>query len=410
VRIAVLGPFTGASLSAQFEFPPTADGLPAGYPGAPLMTVLAKALADRGHEVAAISTDFASAVDQTAPFKLYQAPGISAYFCPQRARSFRRSGTRRGRALDFFQYERDCLLAALEDFAPAVIHAHWTYEFVWAALDSKYPTLATAHDSPAKVLRYMPNLYRAFRYLMARRVIPRCGHLTAVSPDLAADIRRYAKSSISVVPNPIATHVMAAAGCTKEAFEAKTLLMVLNGWNNLKNGALALRAFNIARRSNPGLRLICFGAAWEKDGEAHRWARRNGVDAGVEFCGSVPQRVILEQMQMSTALLHPSRWEACCMAIAEAMSLGLPVIAGRHTDGVAWQLDNGRAGILADITSVDDVARGIVAMTSDFFEWQKMSTAGRSRARQIFSVDRVVDQYVSLYSTASNGARNAAIQ
>ncbi len=31
------------------------------------------------------------------------------------------------------------------------------------------------------------------------------------------------------------------------------------------------------------------------------------------------------------------------MAIAESMSLGLPVVAGRNTDGVSWQLDNGRA-------------------------------------------------------------------
>ncbi len=49
-------------------------------------------------------------------------------------------------------------------------------------------------------------------------------------------------------------------------------------------------------------------------------------------------------------------------------------------------------------------------MTSDFLEWQKMSAAARSRARQIFSIDRVVDQYVSLYAAASNGARNAALQ
>ncbi len=193
MRIAVLGPFTGASLSGQFDFSAVPDGLPAGYPGAPLMTVLAKALVDRGHQVAAISTDFAWPQDQTVAFKTYRAPGITAYFCPQRARSFRRSGTRRGRALDFFRYERECLLAAVEDFAPEVIHAHWTYEFVWAALDSQYPTLATAHDSPAKVLRFMPNLYRAVRYVMARRVIPRCDHLTAVSPDLAADIKRYAQ-------------------------------------------------------------------------------------------------------------------------------------------------------------------------------------------------------------------------
>lgn len=410
MRVALLGPFTGASLLSQFAISSDDGTLPAGYPGAPLMTVLARAVVDRGHRVAAITTDYASPIGQKEPFKTHRAADLSAYFCPQRRHSFRPSGDRRGRALDLFQYERDCLLAALEDFAPDVVHAHWTYEFVWAALDSKYPTLATAHDSPAQVLRYMPNLYRALRYLMARRVIPRCNHLTAVSPDLAADLAKYARTSIVVVPNPIASEVMATGGCTQEAFETKVLLMVLNGWNGMKNGALALRAFSKARRSNPDLRLVCFGASWESGGEAHRWATKNGVDVGVDFRGAAPHRVILDQMRSSAALLHPSRLEACSMTIAESMSLGLPVIAGRNTAGVAWQLDGGRAGILADVTSVEELARGIVTMTSAPSEWMEMSTAARTRARQLFSIDWVVDQYVSLYHKACDGTRSAPVQ
>ena len=401
MRIAILGPFTGASLAGQFPSLAAAGGLPLGYPGAPLMTVLAKGMIDRGHHVAAMTTDYASPVEELEPFKLYRAQSISAYFCPQRKHSFRSSSGMRGRALDFFQYERRCLLAAINDFEPDVIHAHWTYEFVWAALDSKYPTLATAHDSPATVLRFMPNLYRTFRYMMARRVLSRCTHLTAVSTDLEAKIRRYVKAPISVVPNPIADDVMSAAGCSSEAFATRTLLMVLNGWNNLKNGALALRAFKLALASDPGLRLVCFGAGWEPDGLAHQWAKKNGVDASVEFRGPVPHQAILQQMQSSTALLHPSRREACSMVIAEAMSVGLPVVAGRHTDGVAWQLDNGRAGVLADINKVEDVARAIVSVSSDSHRWKEMSIAARARARQLFAVDAVVDQYLSLYDAAS---------
>ena len=56
--------------------------------------------------------------------------------------------------------------------------------------NSGYPTVVTAHDSPWKVLRLMPDLYRALRFGMARRVIPRCRYLTAVSADLAADVQK----------------------------------------------------------------------------------------------------------------------------------------------------------------------------------------------------------------------------
>ncbi|MCZ7562814.1 MAG: glycosyltransferase [Burkholderiales bacterium] len=105
--------------------------------------------------------------------------------------------------------------------------------------------------------------------------------------------------------------------------------------------------------------------------------------------------MVLREMQRSAALLHPSRGEACSMAIAEAMSLGLPVIAGRRTDGVGWQLDQGRAGVLVDVNDARDIARGIEAATADFAIWLEMSAAARRRARELFSIDRVVDEYLS---------------
>lgn len=395
LRIALVGPFSGSSLTAAFPF--TAQTLPPGYPGAPLMTSLAKALVERGHQVAAISTDYTTPVPELAPFRLHRGGGLDVYYCPQRARSFRASGGQRGRALDLFRYERDCLRAAIADFAPQIVHAHWTYEFVWAALDSGVPTLATAHDSPSKVLRFMPNLYRFARYLMARHVLRRCTHLTAVSPDLERDLRSLATVPIDVVANPIPQDLLQAPGCIPQAFESKTLVTVLNGWVDLKNGATALRAFALARKVEPRLRLVCFGADFQAGGAAERWAQPRGLSAGVEFRGPTPQHLVLEQLRSAAALLHPSRLEACSMSIGEAMSVGLPVIAGRRTGGVRWQLDEGRAGVLAEIDSADDIAQAIIGLLRDRGHWLALSAAARARASTLFALDPIVDTYVSLY-------------
>ncbi len=400
MRIALLGPYTGPSLSGAFTFPESVAALPPGYPGAPLMTSLAKALVERGHQVAAISTDYFTPIGELEPFRSFAGPEIKAYFCPQRPRSFRGAYGKRGRALDFFRYERDCLRAAIADFAPDVIHAHWTYEFVWAALDSGVPTLATAHDSPLKVVRFTPNLYRLFRYFMARRVISRCEHLTAVSPDLERDLRQWAPGPVHVVANPIASAILQAPGCVPQAMSSKALMMVLNGWTDLKNGAAALHAFHLAQRVDPELRLVCFGSGFEATGEAQRWAAAKGFDVNVEFRGPTPHALILEKMRTSMALLHPSRWEACCMSIAEAMSVGLPVIAGSATDGVPWQLDGGRAGVLTDVTDAQAMSEAISALSRDSTRWQTVSAAARERARQLFAVDPVVERYLALYAAA----------
>jgi glycosyltransferase involved in cell wall biosynthesis len=89
---------------------------------------------------------------------------------------------------------------------------------------------------------------------------------------------------------------------------------------------------------------------------------------------------VLAELRVSTAMVHPSRWEACCMAIAEAMSLGLPVVGGRDSGGVGWQLDQGRAGILVDVTDPRDIARGILAATGELSAWRQFSSAARHRA------------------------------
>lgn len=394
MRIALIGPFSGPSLSAGLSFQ---TPLPPGYPGAPLMTALAKGLVERGHRVAAISTDYYTPVEELEPFRVFRGSGIDAYYCPQRPRSFRASGGRRGRALDFFAFERACLRQAIEHFKPDLVHAHWAYEFAWAALDTGFPTLVTSHDSPLQVLRFSPDPYRLARYFMARRVLRRCRHLTAVSPDLERDLRSLTSAPIIVVPNPLSGPIVQAEPCTSQAFEGRTLVMVLNGWIKLKNGERALRAFGEARRRDPTLKLMCLGADYQPGGPAQQWAQSQGLAEGVQFKGAVPQAELVQHLRGSMALLHPSLLEACSMAIAEAMAVGLPVIAGSRTSGVSWQLDGGNSGVLVDVRDPSSMARAMVQLAADAAHWQALSRAAYARSRALFSADEVVNRYLGLY-------------
>lgn len=400
MRIAIVAPFDGVSLSRRFEFPPSALPLPEGYTGAPLVSVLAQALARRGHRVAAITNHYGRPGCVGRPFMHVAAPDIDVYFAEGRQRSLRYEDGRWGRAWDMFAFERRGLVEAIRHFRPDIVHAHWTYEFAWAALDSGYPTLVTAHDSPVKVLRYMPTAYRAIRLLMARRVLRRSRTLTAVSPDLAADLRWFTDTPIAVVPNPIDDELARDDPSARPAPQQPTFVMVLNGWTALKNGRPALRGFAMARARMPerAPRLVCFGDGWQADGPAREWARREGVDAGVEFRGPVPHAEILSALRSATALVHPSLWEACSMAIAEAMTLGLPVIGGDRTDGVPWQLDDGRAGLLCDVRDARSIAASIERLIEDSTFRTKIAAAAGLRARELFAMKSVMSLYGDLYN------------
>jgi glycosyltransferase involved in cell wall biosynthesis len=398
MRIALIGPFSGATLRTAFGLSESC-GLPRGYcGGAPLMGALARTLSDRGHQIACISTDQREPLGRAEDVDRFEMGSAVAYFAGERRQGYRFANGHIGRALDFFSFERRGLLAAIRHFEPEMIHAHWTYEFAWAALDSKIPTVVTAHDAPAKVLRYMPDLYRVCRFLMAKQVIARVSLLTAVSPDLARELSTWVRGGlpIHVVANPLG----------KDQFEldrlpsdrsAPRLMMVLNGWNELKNGKSALRAFAASRARDPRLRLTCFGAGWAEEGPAQRWAQSAHLDMGVEFRGPRPHNEILDCMRSSEALVHPSRNEACSMVIAEAMSVGLPVVAGQGTGGVAWQLDDGRAGWLVDVRDPAQISVAIDALIRSPSRWSEVSAAARARALALFEVDCVVDQYEQLY-------------
>lgn len=87
------------------------------------------------------------------------------------------------------------------------------------------------------------------------------------------------------------------------------------------------------------------------------------------------------------------------MSIGEAMSLGLPVIAGASTGGVAWQLDGGRAGVLVDINKAASVAQAILSLAADAATWSRLSMTARSRASELFRLEPIVDAYLGLYDT-----------
>jgi len=110
-------------------------------------------------------------------------PGLRVFVGPRRARA-------RDLARDLLRQERRALGALLGQTQSEVIHALWTYEFAWAALDTRRPVVVTARDAPLTILREMRDAYRAMRALMAYLVRARTPVLTAVSPYLAGRWRR----------------------------------------------------------------------------------------------------------------------------------------------------------------------------------------------------------------------------
>ncbi|MDO9466384.1 MAG: glycosyltransferase family 4 protein [Thiobacillus sp.] len=362
------------------------------------MSTLIGALLERDHEVVAITSGGFEATRNCHTLSL-KGKNFEFHCCPIRRHSFRPSHGRIGRILDFYAYERDNLTRVLEEVRPDFVHAHWTYEYALAAIGSGVPHLVTAHDDPLVVLKLFRNLFRFGRYLMARQALGRASALSAVSPVLQTRLSSYTAIPIEVIPNPLSQSFQVAgqprAAPTKD--KPHRFISVQNGWVNLKNGSTALRAFALIRRELPHATYHLFGVHYEPEGQAHTWARKNRLAEGVVFHGPMPHEQLIQELLHATVMLHPSRWESCPMGIAEAMALGLPVVGGRDSGGVAWMV--GEGGLVVDINRAEDIAAAAIHLASEEALYERCSAGAIKRVRA-FSPDLIAEKYENSYRKA----------
>jgi glycosyltransferase involved in cell wall biosynthesis len=361
MKVAMVGPI--ATENVAHLLGSAAAGAPEGYGGAPILGTLIECLLERGHDVVGITTDVNPHGIGTPV--VVRGERIDMVYCPQRRHAFRPRAGALGRAADLFARERQFLCRAIRQSNPDVVHAHWLYEFAWAAQQSGLPCVVTAHDSPRVILRYMPNLYRLVRWFMARVTATRASQLIAVSPYMADELRRISAAPIAVIPNPLPRAVEQPAGpwCDPPATDSTRIVSILNGWDARKNGATALRALAQVRKSVPSATLTLFGSACGIGGEAQSFARANGLADGVVFRGPVDHARLMRELPGFDLLLHPALEESFGAVVAEAMALEVPVVGGVRSGAVPWVI--GDAGALVDVRDATAVAATVVALLRD---------------------------------------------
>lgn len=371
------------------------EQVPAGIGGSPV-NLLTHELLARGHRVVLFT------LDRTLTEKVVlTGPQLKIVVGPYRPRA-------RHRALDFFGLERSFLLAAIQDEKPDILHAQWTYEFAMAAQASGIPTVITAHDAPLSCLRSHPTIYLFLRVLMAYRVLSRSDRVVGVSPYVMEHLQRFMlyRGLAQVIPNGMPASLFQHIRGPRRVGGKSVFATISLVWSPLKNGHVAIEAFATLRRQYPDLRLLMFGGDHGPGEAAESFAVKHGWADGIEFIGAVPHVHLLDRLASEVdVLVHPSLEEAQPMVLIEAMSLGIPVIAGQASGGVPWTLDDGRAGCLVDVTSPADVAKAMADMVESPGHVMDVGQRGRALAESRFHIRPVADAYEQIYGALFQGSR-----
>ena len=287
-------------------------------------------------------------------------------------------------------------LAALGGVRPALIHAHFGPDAVYAlplARRLGVPLVTTFHGfdvttSAAALLRsgspYLIN------YVLYRKQLSEYGALFLC---VSEHIRQKA-FALGFPETSTRLHYIGidpAMGNTAADCASMNILHVARMVEK-KGTAILIRAFAAVQARHPSATLTIIG-----DGPLRATlealATKMNVAGSVAFLGALPNAAVLNHMRKAAMFVLPSvtaasgDTEGLPITILEACALGLPVVATRH-GGIPEAVRDGETGLLVPERDEAALAAAIDHLLGDRAERSRLGAAARDFVRQHFNLQR----------------------
>jgi glycosyltransferase involved in cell wall biosynthesis len=155
-----------------------------------------------------------------------------------------------------------------------------------------------------------------------------------------------------------------------------------------------LTAWKNVSKKFPAARLVLLG-----DGpllpEMKKTSGLSGIGGSVDFRGHVDS--VGDYLHITDIFVLPSLQEGMPNSLLEAMSFGLPVIAS-GIGGAVDLVEDGRTGILFEPGDVSGLSSAMLNLLNDPESGLRLGVEARKRILADFSIDRIAEQYMKLYS------------
>jgi glycosyltransferase involved in cell wall biosynthesis len=162
-----------------------------------------------------------------------------------------------------------------------------------------------------------------------------------------------------------------------------------------KNIAILIESFKICRSRNVDTKLILAGDGPDT-GKLKRIANNLGIDQIIKWTGWCSKKELLSFFRLSNCFVNPSICEGMSNAVLEAMSCGLPVIAGDcigNSDIVKEKIN----GLLYDCTSPYGLADKMIMLTENRNLSKQLGVNGRDICKKYYSWEASADRYLNLF-------------
>lgn len=263
------------------------------------------------------------------------------------------------------------------------------------------PSLHQARIREGLVRSTYERLYRNANSVAERRAVRAAATIVAVSEkvkDEAVSTIAAGRSPI-VIYNGVDTDEFRPGRGEREALGLPVDVPLAIFVGDIRNGRKNLDTVLEALHDVPALHLAVAGETSRSP--YPRLVRERNLDGRVHFLGF--RADVSELLRAADAYVTVSFYEACSLALLEAMASGLPIIAAKTVGGS--ELLHHDAGIVLD--RPDDV-RALVgalkALLADPAKSHEMGARGREYA-EAYTWRAMADRYMQLFVRVQNGLR-----
>ncbi|EDL65257.1 glycosyltransferase [Bacillus sp. SG-1] len=275
-----------------------------------------------------------------------------------------------------------------------IIHVHLFPSQFWVAsakfVSKKNPVLITTEHSTMNRRRN-----KKFFYLLDLFMYGQYNKIVCISEGTASGlIERYKslEKKIEIIHNGIrSARFLEIDPVHIEGLTVKDpVILTVGRLEKEKNHEVIIKALKFT--SNVHLLVAGDG---KRKGELESLAINSGVSSRVHFLGE--RQDIPELMKMASIYIQPSKWEGFGLAVLEAMTSGLPVIA---SDIPGLREVVGSSGLLFDPENVQDLVKKIEDLLNDPGLIKELRLKSIERSKE-FSVEKTAEQYLKLYEKLS---------
>lgn len=272
------------------------------------------------------------------------------------------------------------------------------------------PTVVTVHDLiPYRMAAYRQSVKEHRYFAHIERALPFADRLVAISQATYDDIAEYFPHLLNktvIVPNGVHPDYFEELSADQVAHVVRRYglhrhprILYAGGYDERKNVGTLLHAVGEVFRTRRDGELILVGA---KDNLAiRRQVVENGLDTRVVVTPFVSRADLVALFNSADLFVYPSRYEGFGMPPAQALAVGIPVVASNIPP--IREVVN-EYGILVDPDSSEAWADAIGRILDSPASAQRMVADGQIYAEN-FSWARIARDYAAVYREVIKGRK-----